>query len=263
MWISDFAIRRPIITITVMLAIVAFGLAALMNLQVDEFPDLDQPVVMVQIPYPGASPDVVEREVVEPIEEAIFGLSGNRPHADHLEQRRRTRPVHDHVRLHQAGRRGIAGRPRRNLDDSLQASDRDRGADHHAFRLGRPADPVADALVTNARRAHIDDACRSADRRRTPRRAGCGAGDGDRRQLSGVDDSAAAGSDAVGGRRDRRRGARGGEPESCCAGGAAQRRAERAGDSVAGAAGGRRSIPFARRLAAQRHTHAIGRRCWR
>ena len=76
MWISDFAIRRPIITITVMLAIVAFGLAALMNLQVDEFPDLDQPVVMVQVPYPGASPDVVEREVVEPIEEAIFGLSG-------------------------------------------------------------------------------------------------------------------------------------------------------------------------------------------
>ena len=76
MWISDFAIRRPIITITVMLAIVAFGLAALMNLQVDEFPDLEQPIVMVQIPYPGASPDVVEREVVEPIEEAIFGLSG-------------------------------------------------------------------------------------------------------------------------------------------------------------------------------------------
>ena len=76
MWISDFAIRRPIITITAMLALVAFGIAALMRLQVDEFPDLDQPVVMVQIPYPGASPDVVEREVVEPIEEAIFGLSG-------------------------------------------------------------------------------------------------------------------------------------------------------------------------------------------
>ncbi|MES2125136.1 MAG: efflux RND transporter permease subunit [Gemmatimonadota bacterium] len=76
MWISDFAIRRPIITITVMLAVVAFGLAALMNLKVDEFPDLDQPVVMVQIAYPGASPEAVEREVVEPIEEAIFGLSG-------------------------------------------------------------------------------------------------------------------------------------------------------------------------------------------
>ncbi|MEO5798627.1 MAG: efflux RND transporter permease subunit, partial [Gemmatimonadales bacterium] len=76
MWISDFAIRRPIITITVMLAVVAFGLAALMKLKVDEFPDLDQPVVMVQIPYPGASPEAVEREIVEPVEEAIFGLSG-------------------------------------------------------------------------------------------------------------------------------------------------------------------------------------------
>lgn len=76
MWISDFSIRRPIITITVMLALVAFGLAALANLQVDEFPDLDQPLVMVQIPYPGASPDVVEREIIEPVEEAIFGLSG-------------------------------------------------------------------------------------------------------------------------------------------------------------------------------------------
>ena len=76
MWISDFSIRRPIITVTVMVALVAFGIAALINLQVDEFPDLDQPVVMVQIPYPGASPDVVEREIVEPVEEAIFGLSG-------------------------------------------------------------------------------------------------------------------------------------------------------------------------------------------
>src|SRR5690606_455545 len=76
MWMSDFSIRRPIITVTVMITLVAFGLAALANLQVDEFPDLDQPVVMVQIPYPGASPDVVEREIVEPIEEAIFGLSG-------------------------------------------------------------------------------------------------------------------------------------------------------------------------------------------
>jgi len=76
MWISDFAIRRPIITITVMLAIVAFGWAALKSLQVDEFPDLDQPVVVVQIPYPGASPDVVEREIIDPIEEQIFALSG-------------------------------------------------------------------------------------------------------------------------------------------------------------------------------------------
>lgn len=76
MWISNFSISRPVITVTMMLALVAFGIAALINLQIDEFPDLDQPVVMVQIVYPGASPEVVEREVVEPVEEAIFALSG-------------------------------------------------------------------------------------------------------------------------------------------------------------------------------------------
>src|ERR687895_1938497 len=76
MFISDFAIQRPIVTITVMLAIVVFGLAALINLQTDEFPDIQQPVVSVTIPYPGASPEVVEREIVEPVEEAIFAISG-------------------------------------------------------------------------------------------------------------------------------------------------------------------------------------------
>ena len=76
MFISDFAIQRPIVTVTVMLAIVVFGLAALINLQTDEFPDIQQPVVSVTIPYPGASPEVVEREIVEPVEEAIFGISG-------------------------------------------------------------------------------------------------------------------------------------------------------------------------------------------
>ncbi|HLL45604.1 MAG TPA: efflux RND transporter permease subunit, partial [Longimicrobiaceae bacterium] len=76
MWISDFAIRRPIITIVTMLALVVFGLFALVNLDTDEFPEVNPPVVSVALPYPGASPDVVEREVVEPIEEAISSISG-------------------------------------------------------------------------------------------------------------------------------------------------------------------------------------------
>ncbi|MDQ6830326.1 MAG: efflux RND transporter permease subunit [Gemmatimonadota bacterium] len=76
MFISDFAIKKPIVTITVMVALVAFGIFALFSLQTDEFPDVQQPVVVVNIPYPGASPDVVEREVIEPIEEQIFGIAG-------------------------------------------------------------------------------------------------------------------------------------------------------------------------------------------
>ena len=72
MFISDFAIQRPIVTITAMLALVAFGIAALFNLNTDEFPDIQQPIVGVTILYPGASPETVEREIVDPIEESVL-----------------------------------------------------------------------------------------------------------------------------------------------------------------------------------------------
>ena len=69
MLISDFAIKRPMITIVAMVALVGFGLIALLKLQTDEFPDVAPPVVTVGLVYPGASPDGVEREILDPIEE--------------------------------------------------------------------------------------------------------------------------------------------------------------------------------------------------
>ncbi|MDQ3136638.1 MAG: efflux RND transporter permease subunit [Gemmatimonadota bacterium] len=76
MLISDFAIRRPIITVVAMLALTVFGVIALLRLQTDEFPDVAPPFVSVAIPYPGASPDGVEKEVLDPIEEQIASISG-------------------------------------------------------------------------------------------------------------------------------------------------------------------------------------------
>jgi HAE1 family hydrophobic/amphiphilic exporter-1 len=76
MFISDFAIRRPIITVVTMIALVIFGIAALSRLQTDEFPDIDAPIVFIGIAYPGASPDQVEREVVDRIETRIASISG-------------------------------------------------------------------------------------------------------------------------------------------------------------------------------------------
>ncbi len=76
MLISDFAIRKPIATVTVMLALTVFGLFALGILKTDEFPDIQQPIVVVSIVYPGASPETVEREVIDPIEDALFSISG-------------------------------------------------------------------------------------------------------------------------------------------------------------------------------------------
>ena len=76
MFISSFAIRRPIVTIVAMLALVVFGVASLVMLNTDEFPDVQPPVVVVSILYPGAAPENVEREVLEPVEDAVSGISG-------------------------------------------------------------------------------------------------------------------------------------------------------------------------------------------
>src|SRR3954471_4871461 len=76
MVISDFAIKRPMITVVTMVALVVFGLFSCYRLQTDEFPDIQQPVVLTFIPYPGASPEGVEREVLKPVEDAIKGISG-------------------------------------------------------------------------------------------------------------------------------------------------------------------------------------------
>jgi HAE1 family hydrophobic/amphiphilic exporter-1 len=76
MFISDFAIKRPIITIVTMLALVVFGFVSLLKLDTDEFPDFEQPIVFIGIAYPGASPDVVEREVVSRLEDKFSGISG-------------------------------------------------------------------------------------------------------------------------------------------------------------------------------------------
>ncbi|MBL8996358.1 MAG: efflux RND transporter permease subunit [Gemmatimonadetes bacterium] len=76
MFISDFAIKKPLITVVSMVTLVVFGLFALWQLETDEFPDVQQPIINVAIPYPGASPDVVEREVLDRVEEAVAGISG-------------------------------------------------------------------------------------------------------------------------------------------------------------------------------------------
>ncbi|HEV7923171.1 MAG TPA: efflux RND transporter permease subunit [Thermoanaerobaculia bacterium] len=76
MIISDVAIRRPVLTVVAMLILVIFGLFALKKLDVDEYPDIAAPVVSVLVPYPGAAPDQVERDVVDRLEEQFSSLSG-------------------------------------------------------------------------------------------------------------------------------------------------------------------------------------------
>src|ERR1051326_8219441 len=76
MFISDFAIKRPLITVVSMVALVIFGLFALMKLKTDEFPDVAPPWLTVGVIYPGASPEGVEKEVLDPIEEQVASIAG-------------------------------------------------------------------------------------------------------------------------------------------------------------------------------------------
>lgn len=76
MIISDFAIKRPLITVVAMVALVIFGAFALLKLKTDEFPDVAPPWLTVGIIYPGASPEVVESEVLKPVEEQIGSIAG-------------------------------------------------------------------------------------------------------------------------------------------------------------------------------------------
>ena len=76
MFLSDFSIKRPVATVVVVLGLMCLGLLALGKLRVNEIPDVEQPVLSVEIPYPGAAPETVEREVVNRIEKSLQSISG-------------------------------------------------------------------------------------------------------------------------------------------------------------------------------------------
>ncbi len=76
MFLSNFSVKRPLAMVVLIIALMAFGLIALSKLRVNQMPDVEPPVMVVSIPYPGASPDTVEREVVNRIEKSLQGISG-------------------------------------------------------------------------------------------------------------------------------------------------------------------------------------------
>ena len=76
MFLSNFSVKKPIITIVVLLMLMAAGLLALKKLKVNQIPDVDMPLLVIDIVYPGASPDTVEREVLNRVEKALQSVNG-------------------------------------------------------------------------------------------------------------------------------------------------------------------------------------------
>ncbi len=76
MWFTRVSLKNPVFATMVMLAIVVLGMFSLQRLKVDQFPNIDFPVVVVTAEYPGASPEIVESEVTKKIEEAVNSIAG-------------------------------------------------------------------------------------------------------------------------------------------------------------------------------------------
>ncbi len=76
MFLSDFSIKRPIPTIVIIISLMALGLLALSKLRVNQSPDVEIPGLFVSMAYPGASPDTVEREIINRLEKSLQSISG-------------------------------------------------------------------------------------------------------------------------------------------------------------------------------------------
>jgi hydrophobic/amphiphilic exporter-1 (mainly G- bacteria), HAE1 family len=74
--LSAIAIKRPVFTVMVSVALMVLGLMGLGRLGTDLFPDVTFPVVVVNVPYPGASPREVEQLVTKQVEDAVVSMNG-------------------------------------------------------------------------------------------------------------------------------------------------------------------------------------------
>jgi len=76
MWFTRISLKNPVFATMIMLAFVVMGLFAFQRLKVDQFPNIDLPVVVVITEYPGASPEIVESEVTKKVEESVNTIAG-------------------------------------------------------------------------------------------------------------------------------------------------------------------------------------------
>ncbi len=75
-WLSEICVRRPVFATVIVLSLVVVGFFSYTRLGVDQFPKVDFPIVTVTVNEDGASPEEIENNVVDPIEESVNTVSG-------------------------------------------------------------------------------------------------------------------------------------------------------------------------------------------
>ncbi|MFT6724511.1 MAG: multidrug efflux pump, partial [Arenicella sp.] len=76
MLISDISVKRPVFAAVISILIIVFGIVSFDRLTLREYPDIDPPVVTVQVSYPGAPANIVETRITQIVEERISGIAG-------------------------------------------------------------------------------------------------------------------------------------------------------------------------------------------
>lgn len=74
--ITDVSIRNPVFAWMLMASTILFGLVAVSRVGISQYPDVDYPNISVSLSWPGAAPSAVERELIEPLEQAIAQVEG-------------------------------------------------------------------------------------------------------------------------------------------------------------------------------------------
>ncbi len=78
MWITRVSIANPVFAVMVMVALCVLGLFSYARLGVEQMPDVSPPGAYIEVAYPGASPEAVEREITKLVESAINSIAGVR-----------------------------------------------------------------------------------------------------------------------------------------------------------------------------------------
>ncbi|GAI36995.1 unnamed protein product, partial [marine sediment metagenome] len=76
MFLVNTAIRRPVLTTTLILMVAVLGMFSLSKLPVELFPPIEFPMVTISTVYPGAGSEEIETLVSKPIEEAVGTVKG-------------------------------------------------------------------------------------------------------------------------------------------------------------------------------------------
>ncbi len=75
-WLAEVCVKRPVFATMLILSLVVVGAFSFLSLGVDLFPKIDFPTVTITVVNPGASPQEVETEITDKIEEAVNTISG-------------------------------------------------------------------------------------------------------------------------------------------------------------------------------------------